>query len=172
MKWECRIFYSGREKIRNREDGLNATGLYKTVFSEAIRRIGAYCKALNQQFVIVIDQHSARRELLETASKTMYGEPRAYQLSSPPFEVESYLNQNIQAADWIAAIVGRLWNYKLDPVGFHEYKVYSELFWDRVHEAATHSMVKQRSTKKPGEIIGSLGPAFLEAGIPVLPDRE
>jgi len=171
-KNDCRIFYCGREKIRNREDGLNATGLYKTVFSDAIRQIDSYCKTLNQQFVIVIDQHSTRRELLETASKTMYGEPRAYQLSSPPFEVESYLNQNIQAADWIATIVGRLWSYELDPSGFHEYRVYRDLFWDRLHEAATHSSVKPRPQRSSGETVGSLGRALLGAGVPMRSSRD
>ena len=80
----------------------------------------------------------------------MYGEPPANQLLSPPFEVESYLNQNIQAADWIAAIVGRLWSHELDPSGFHEYRIYKDLFWDRIHKVAAPSLVKRRIQKTAG----------------------
>jgi len=46
----------------------------------------------NQNFALVIDEHSAKKELLECAAKTMYGTNPARKLVSPPFEVESYLN--------------------------------------------------------------------------------
>jgi hypothetical protein len=138
-----KIFYYGREKIRERND-LNANGLYKTILSNALRQIDAYCASLRQNFVVVIDQNSARKELLESAAKTMYGNDPTRWLSSPPFEVESYLNQNIQSADWIASIIGRLWNYRLDPADFAQYAVYERFFWDRLHAASTHSTVMER----------------------------
>jgi hypothetical protein len=141
--WRGRIFYYGREKIRNRND-LNANGLYKTVLSHSLRQIDSYCAALGENFVVVVDEHSARKELLETAAKTMFGNNPTWQLSSPPFQVESYLNQNIQAADWIATLVGRLWNFKLDPSGFAGYAPYEKYYWTRIHSAATHSTVMER----------------------------
>src|SRR5689334_9295571 len=39
----------------------------------------------------------------------------------PPFEVESYINQNIQAADWIATIVGRLGAYEILPTEYADH---------------------------------------------------
>lgn len=138
-----KIFYYGREKIRGRAD-LNANGLYKTVLAKALRQINSYCGSVGSNFVVVVDEHSARRELLETAAKTMYGADPVRWLSSPPFEVESDLNQNIQAADWIASIIGRLWNYQLEPQEFAKYQPYLEYFWDRIHQVATHSTVMRR----------------------------
>lgn len=155
-----KIFYYGREKIRGIEDG-HATGLYTTVLAKAIRQIDSYCNKINQNYIIVLDEHSARKELLESAAKTMFGNQPAKRLSSPPFEVESYLNQNIQAADWIATIAGRLWNYRLDPSGFIAYQPYETYFWERFQRASTHSTVYERNpkleTKQKPNRIGSLG---------------
>ncbi|MCG6203011.1 DUF3800 domain-containing protein [Rhodopseudomonas sp. HC1] len=142
-----KIFYHGREKITATED-VNPNGLYKTVFSDAIRKLEAYCAEQNKNFVIVVDEHSARRELLETAVKTMYGRDPARHLASPPFEVESHLNQNIQAADWIAAIIGKLWTYRLGGKEWTDLRPYDDYFWTRIHSLATHSTVLERPRKK------------------------
>lgn len=95
-----RIFYYGREKISGTTD-VNSVGLYTTVLSHTIRQLDSFSTAQRTNFVMIVDEHSARKQLLVTASKTMYGATPARHLLSPPFEVESYINQNIQAADWI-----------------------------------------------------------------------
>jgi hypothetical protein len=141
-----KIFYYGREKIRDTQE-VRANGLYTTVFAHAIRQIDAYCESINDNFVLIVDEHSSRRELLETAAKTMFGQQPVRRLLSPPFEVESYLNQNIQAADWFATIVGRLWNHKLEPDDFAKYADYQKYFWARLHAVATHSSVMQREKR-------------------------
>ncbi|MBB3656122.1 hypothetical protein FHX15_001335 [Rhizobium sp. BK650] len=142
-----KVFYSGREKIRDTED-VRANGLYTTVFANAIRQIDAYCESIDESFVLIVDEHSSRKELLETAAKTMFGHTPVRRLLSPPFEVESYLNQNIQAADWVATIVGRMWNHKID-ADFDNYALYEKYFWTRIHSVATHSTVMQRPKKNP-----------------------
>ncbi|MGR9269836.1 DUF3800 domain-containing protein [Rhizobium leguminosarum] len=147
-----KVFYYGREKIRDTED-VRATGLYTTIFSHAIRQIEAYCESIDESFVLIVDEHSSRKELLETAAKTMFGHTPVRRLLSPPFEVESYLNQNIQAADWVATIISRLWNYKLDQ-DFANYADYEKYFWTRIHAVATHSTVMQRP-KKPARIFAA-----------------
>ena len=163
----CRgkIFYSGRQKIKGQSEDLNSNGLYKTVLAQAIRQIDSYCQGIGENYVIVIDEHSARKELLDTAAKTMFGNSPARRLSSTPFEVESYLNQNIQAADWVAAIVGRMWNYRLEPAEFKNLEPYTRFFWDRIHSASTHSSVWERPAKRLSNAnrVGSLGEVLLEA---------
>ncbi len=146
-----RIFYYGREKIKNRDD-LNSNGLYCTILAHAIRQLDAYSREVNRNFVIVVDEHSARKELLETAAKTMYGQQPARALSSPPFEVESYLNQNVQAADWIATIIGRMWAFNLEPQEFEDCRPYRDFFWDRVATASTHSTVMRRPRPRAGGV--------------------
>lgn len=162
-----KIFYYGREKIRNTED-VRANGLYTTVFANALRQINAYCESIDENFILIVDEHSSRRELLETAAKTMFGANPIRKLLSPPFEVESYLNQNMQAADWIATIIGRLWNYKLEAHDFKAYESYEKYYWARVHSVATHSSVMQRSKQQSippikEQQLGSLGMKLKEA---------
>jgi len=139
-----KVFYYGREKIAGRTD-LNAAGLYTTVLGHTLRQLENYSVASKCNFVVVVDEHSARKQLLVTALKTMYdADNPARHLISPPFEVESYINQNIQAADWVAAIVGRLWAHQLRPKEFQDHAKFKGYFWDRIHQVATHSTVLPR----------------------------
>lgn len=138
-----KIFYYGREKIVGRTD-LNPTGLYTTIISHAIRQLERYSEENNTTFIMIVDQHSAKRQLLVTASKTMYGAEPARHMLSPPFEVVSHLNQNIQAADCIATIVGRLWAYELRRAEFADHDRFYLYFWQRVHQVCSHSTVLPR----------------------------
>ena len=93
---------------------------------------------------MVLDKHSSRKQLLITSLKTMYDASPAGNMLSPPFEVESYANQNIQAADWIAAIVGRLWAHELRPKEYADHAAFKSYFWNRMHQVLTHSTVLPR----------------------------
>ena len=136
-------FYYGIEKQVDKLDG-NPIGLYTTALAHAIRRIDQHCQEMNSNFVLVVDQHSAHHDLLECAAKTMFGQQPARRLLSPPFEVESYLNQNMQAADWIASITGRLWAFELQPVQYADHQKTKAYYWDRLHQVAVHSAVNRR----------------------------
>ena len=138
------LFYYGREKITGTKTNLNATGLYTTILGHAIRQLESFGSTSDTNFIMVVDQHSARKQLLVTASKTMFGHTPARHMLSPPFEVESYVNQNIQAADWVSAIVGRLWAYELRKDEFADHADIHKYFWQRVHQVATHSTVLPR----------------------------
>ncbi|MFN3688715.1 DUF3800 domain-containing protein [Salinarimonas sp.] len=162
-----RIFYYGREKWSQTED-VNPNGLYKTIFANSIRRIDRFCNRINQNFVVVIDQHAARPILLRSATQTMFGNAPAMRLASPPFEVESHLNQNIQAADWIAAIVGRIWSFRFAPQDFAHLQPYETYFWSRLHRLTVQSTVERATRRKPperGPQVGTLGEALIAAGL-------
>lgn len=138
-----KVFYYGREKICGTTD-VNSTGLYTTILSHSIDQLDKFCATSGSNFVMVVDEHSTRKQLLITASKTMYGQKPARHLLSPPFEVESYINQNIQAADWIAAIVGRLWAREVLPDQYADHEKLSLYFWQRLHQVVTHSTLLPR----------------------------
>ena len=138
-----KIFYYGREKISGTTD-VHSTGLYTTVLGHAIRQLENYSETEKTEFIMVVDEHTMRRQLLKTAAQTMYGDNPARHLLSPPFEVESYVNQNIQAADWVSAIIGRLWAYEIFPSEYADHKDFRKYFWGRVHQVATHSTVLPR----------------------------
>lgn len=141
-----KVFYCGREKRRCQED-VNANGLYKTVLAQSLRLLNAYCESVEQRFVVVLDENSARKALLETAAKTMFGADGVSRLVSPPFEVESYLDQNMQAADWIATLVGRLWNFRIDQEQFANYARYDDYFSARLDSVAMRGSVLQRRAR-------------------------
>jgi hypothetical protein len=138
-----KAFYYGREKIYGTTN-VNSTGLYTTVLGHAIRQLESFCQTDRTNFVMVVDEHSARKQLLVTASKTMYGHTPARHLLCPPFEVKSYINQNIQAADWIAAIVGRLCAHEILPAEYSDHDKFHTYFWQRLTQVATHSTVLPR----------------------------
>lgn len=137
-------FYYGREKISGTTE-VNSSGLYKTVLSHALRQLENFSIDNDTNFILVVDEHSARKQLLITSLQTMYDhEEPVTRMLSPPFEVESYVNQNIQAADWIAAIVGRLWAHEIRPDEYDDHTDFKKYFWERLHNIATHSTVLPR----------------------------
>lgn len=140
-----RVFYYGRVKIHGTTD-VNSVGLYTTTLSHTIRQLDKFSSAAKTTFIMVVDEHSTRKQLLVTSLKTMYdqSEMGARNLLSPPFEVESYVNQNIQAADWIAAIVGRLAAYAALPNQYADHLNLHKYFSQRLHQVATHSTVMPR----------------------------
>ncbi len=138
-----KVFYYGREKIID-STNVNSIGLYTTVLAKTIRQLENFSSDTKSNFVMVVDEHSARKQLLATASKTMYGANPARHMLSPPFEVESYINQNIQAADWVATIVGRLWAYELSQTEYADHENFKKYFWQRLHQVVSHSTVLPR----------------------------
>jgi hypothetical protein len=140
----ARFFITEEIKIVGAID-VNASGFYTTILSHAIRQLENCSAATDSNFVLVVDEHSARQQLLVTSLKTMYdSENPARHMLSPPFKVESYANQNIQAADWIAAIVGRLWARELRPNEYTDHENFRMYFWQRIHQVATYSTVLPR----------------------------
>lgn len=136
-----RIFWYGREKYLPPEQS-HSSGLYTTVLAHSIRNLDAYVAGRNSQFLMILDQHSDRIRLLETAAKTMFSsESPARALIEPPFEVESHLYQTIQAADWIATLVGRLMAYKIAPEAFADWEWAERLYGNRVRSLSTHSQL-------------------------------
>jgi hypothetical protein len=133
-----RLFFYGREKYQT-ATASNPSGLYTTVMGHAVRQIDKFCATQNQQFLMILDQHESRIQLLETAAKTMFGSQPARCLIEPPFQVESHLYQTIQAADWIATLVGRLWAFRVAPAQYADWDWSERLFGGRINGGVTHS---------------------------------
>jgi hypothetical protein len=105
------VFFAGIKKNRDLEDH-RPNDLYRAILREAIKRLDEFC--INDcvqpaQFLLVMDEHDQRRALLTEATRAMYRSDRPRRtLIEPPFQVESHRYQTLQAADWIAGLVGRL----------------------------------------------------------------
>lgn len=136
-KCDGRIIYYGRQKYQTPQDS-KASGLYTTVLGHTIRGLDRYCCGKGELFMMILDQHSNRLKLLEAASKTMFG-GEARCLIEPPFQVESHLYQTVQAADWIATLVGRIEAYRANPAEYADWEWAERLYGAKVRSLSTHS---------------------------------
>jgi hypothetical protein len=144
QKFDGKIFFHGIEKHEQPQHS-NPTGLYYTVLRHAIRDLERCFANKAQNFLIILDEHQSRVQLLESAVKTMFGsEYPARHLLEPPYQVESHLYQTIQAADWIAAIVGPLLTYRIAPQQFADREWAEKYFGKRIDAASTHSKITPR----------------------------
>ena len=82
-KCNGKIFFYGREKYQTPEAS-NASGLYTTVLSHSIRQLDDFCCTRNAKFLMILDQHSDRIKLLESATKTMFGADSPARNYPPP----------------------------------------------------------------------------------------
>jgi len=142
-----RIFYYGRVKYQAAQDS-NSAGLYKTVMSHSIRQLDSFCETSRSNFIIILDEHSDRKKLLEAAAKTMFGDSPARALIEPPLQVESHLYQTIQLADWIATLVGRVTAYREARDAFADWEWADRLFGTRLDSSATHSKLWRPSASQ------------------------
>ena len=79
---------------------------------------------------------------ITAAARSMYGnEPRRH-LIEPPFHVESHRYQTLQAADWIAGLVGRLGAIWAAPAAYPENEPFRRYFEHRVNRASHRSGIR------------------------------
>jgi len=105
------VFFTGLEKPWGPEE-LDSRELYRLVLRETLKRLDDYCRVDhggNASIMIVLDEHEERLSLVAHAAVNMFGgeEPRRH-IIEPPFQVESHMYQSLQAADWLAGLVGRI----------------------------------------------------------------
>ena len=126
-----RLFYHGVQKTRQPENS-NPVGLYSTVLSHAILNLEKMFADIGGQYIIILDEHQSRLALLETALSTMYGQHQAKRLAIAPFQAESHLYPTVQAADWIASIIGPLFAYRALPLEFEDQAWAEKYFEQRI----------------------------------------
>ena len=140
-----RVFYVGMRKTAY-PAAHDANAMYLRVLAEAIRRIDGFCRddhAPPERFLLALDEHPMRAELLTAAARGMYGgtDPRR-QLIEPPFHLESHRYQTVQAADWIAGLVGRLGAIWKEPDAWPENVVFRRYFEHRLTRIQVRSRVR------------------------------
>ena len=139
------VFYVGIKKTAVPERH-NPNRLYAKVLLEAIKRVDAFCAEdcyPTGDFLLALDEHEQRSNLVAEAARSMYGtnEPRRH-LIEPPFHLESYRYQTIQAADWIAGLVGRLGAIWEDPLAYPENEVFRRYFEHRLNRISHLSGIR------------------------------
>ncbi len=116
-------------------------------YFEAIKRINDFCKKSDgtpHDFVLFLDEHDQRPALITKAAQSMYAKKeRRQHLIEPPFHLESHRYQTLQAADWIAGLVGRLAAMWVDPAAFPENQVFGSYFEARLAHSSRRSGVRR-----------------------------
>lgn len=141
------IFYVGLEKNTDVSTH-SSNGLYDAVLREAIKRLNDFCETGDEthRFIIVMDQHTDRERWISQASIAMYNADNPKKcLVEPPFQAESHRYQTLQAADWIAALVGRVEAYRILPSQYGEYSPLSKIFDPFITRVRHRSGVKKCS---------------------------
>ena len=121
--------------------------LYARVFLEAIKRIDQFCAEdcdPPEHFVLILDEHNQRPALIACAAQSMYrpNETRR-RLIEPPFHVESHRYQTLQAADWIAGLVGRLGAVWAEPAAWPENEIFRRYFERRTNRVSRRSGIRR-----------------------------
>ncbi|WP_417823151.1 DUF3800 domain-containing protein [Thalassospira lucentensis] len=140
-----RVFYVGTEKTAPVGDH-DPNRLYLSVLKEAIKRLDHFCEkdcSNGSSFLLVLDEHDQRQALVTAAAQAMYNpnEPRR-RLIEPPFQVESDRYQTLQAADWIAGLVGRLGACWADGKQYEDWEPFRTYFEARLNRVSVRSGVR------------------------------
>jgi len=141
------VFYVGIHKHYS-PDAHDANKLYLAVLREAIKRLDQHCASpvgKHGDILIVMDEHEQRSELVNEAARVMFnpGSPRD-RIIEPPFQAESHRYQTLQAADWIAGLVGRISAVEAEPAQFQEFEVHQKYFHSRLLQASMRSSVRAK----------------------------
>jgi len=142
------VFYVGVHKT-SVPTKHNSNRLYTRVFLETIKRIDQFCvEDCNspRNFTLLLDEHSQRPELITQAAKSMYARigKRRRQLIEPPFHLESHRYQTLQAADWVAGLIGRLGAIWTEPTVWPENRVFRRYFEHKIKLASRRSGIRNR----------------------------
>ena len=117
------------------------------MFLEAIKRIDEFCGKdcnLQDNFIVLLDEHDQRSALITAAARSMYGKnERRRHLIETPFHLESHRYQTLQAADWIAGLVGRLGATWAEPAAYPENEVFCRYFEHRVKHVSRRSGIRR-----------------------------
>ena len=139
------VFYAGIRKTAPLADH-DPNLLYRSMLREAIRRLNDFCAKdcpPGTNFLLALDEHDQREALTTEASRSMFGGPHPQRrLVEPPFQLESHRYQTLQAADWIAGLVGRLGAFWMDPGSFPENEVFRTYFHGRLDNASRRSGIR------------------------------
>lgn len=142
------VLYVGVKKTAS-PDMHRPNRLYTRVLLEAVKRVDQFCEedcSPAANFLLALDEHSQRTALITEVSRSMYmGPDRRRRLIEPLFNLESHRYQTIQAADWLAALVGRLGANWADPSAYPENAIFLRYFEQGLKRVSRRSGVRTRS---------------------------
>ncbi|CAG9000410.1 MAG: hypothetical protein CENE_02405 [Candidatus Celerinatantimonas neptuna] len=140
------LFYVGEAK-RQGTEAHNPEGAYKSSLREVIKRLDDEFKGQHAQFLIFMDDHESRTQIVKNAIYEMHQQDK-YQLLEAPVQVDSKLYQTIQCADWLCAIYGKIQYFAAEPESKPDYELFKTYFEDRIAQAQKRSNVRNNLPRK------------------------
>ncbi|GLU85978.1 hypothetical protein Kosp01_07240 [Kocuria sp. NBRC 114282] len=115
------LFYYADEKPlgTDRQTSLDPARREAEAMQETLNRLARHADTHGQNMMVIIDQinEKTRAERLPNMYGHILGRAAGHQemrrIIEPPMHVDSQLSANIQFADWVAACVGRAFDYQL-----------------------------------------------------------
>lgn len=140
------LFYVGEAK-KHGVEGHDPQRVYTASLKEIIKRLDDEFKAQDAQFLIFMDDHETRTQIVKNAIYEMYQQQK-FQLVEAPVQVDSKLYQTIQCADWLCAIYGKISYFDVEPESKPDYELFKIYFGDRVAQAQKRSNVRNNLPRK------------------------
>ena len=143
------LFYVGEAKKKTIENH-NAQLVYTRSLTEIIKRLDDEFKGQNAQFLIFMDDHESRTQIVRNAIYEMHQQNK-YQLLEAPVQVDSKLYQTIQCADWLCSIYGKLSYFLVEPEIKPEYELFKKYFGDKISASQKRSNIRNNIPKRASE---------------------
>jgi hypothetical protein len=141
------VMYAGLLKYKLPHEH-NATSLYMSVVTEIHKRVHHFCLPRFSKSLILLDQCGGdffRTRTVDTSALSIFGTSEYDSIIEPIFQAESHLYQNLQCADWICAVLSRIWAYRYDRIQYQELEWTHKYGYANILEnAATYSSVKKK----------------------------
>lgn len=143
------IIYRGVQKYAHPEKH-DSKKLYEKVLIESITQINAFVKfdsSVPDTFILVVDEHAERKNLLVAVTRAMYNRKMPIdRMIEPPFQVESQNYQTLQAADWVAGIIGRIAANRAMPDEYDDWLLFRNYFESRINKISVRSGIRTKKT--------------------------
>lgn len=142
------IFHTGIEKGSPNPER-RAEGLYFSTLKDAVRRLSKHCanqKCTFSLFLDSVDSDEGRKKFrnasVENTGRQMFADG-CYCLVEPPYQLESHLYQTMQCADWVCALIGRLFTHQCS-TEFDDFEIFKTRFEAKLNEVKACSSFKEK----------------------------
>lgn len=143
------LFYVGETKRKDVETH-DPQKVYTRSLKEIIKRLDNEFKSSEAQFLIFMDDHESRTQIVKNAIYEMHQQQK-FQLIEAPVQVDSKLYQTIQCADWLCSIYGKISYFDIEPNSKPDYELFKRYFGSRIAQAQKRSNVRNNLTKPPDQ---------------------
>lgn len=145
-----KIFFRGVQKYA-RPEKHDSKKLYEKTLIESITQINAFVKFDSpgrDSFILVVDEHAERKNLLVAVTRAMYNRKMPIdRMIEPPFQVESQNYQTLQAADWVAGIIGRIEANRARPDEYDDWFLFRKYYESRISKISVRSGVRAKNAR-------------------------